>query len=55
MHSVYDDPAYASTVAELKQELKRLRELYRDDDSHKVPSDERPPAAGKAKNKKRPG
>jgi arylsulfatase A-like enzyme len=26
MHSVYDDPAYAGVVTELKAELKRLRE-----------------------------
>jgi hypothetical protein len=30
MRSVYADPAYASTVTELKTELKRLQELYKD-------------------------
>jgi len=33
MKSVYDDPAYAGVVKELKVELSRLRELYRDDDT----------------------
>lgn len=28
MHSVYDDPEYAETVAEMKQKLARLREKY---------------------------
>ncbi|GAH33186.1 unnamed protein product, partial [marine sediment metagenome] len=36
LKSVYDDPAYARVVTELKAELKRLRELY------KVPEDTRP-------------
>ena len=36
MNSVYDDDAYAETVAELKMELTRLREHYA------VPEDERP-------------
>lgn len=30
LKSVYDDPAYADTVKELKAELKRLQELYKD-------------------------
>ncbi len=30
LRSVYDDPAYAEVASELKQELNRLRELYRD-------------------------
>jgi arylsulfatase A-like enzyme len=33
LKSVYDDPAYESVVAEMKAELKRLKELYRDDDT----------------------
>jgi arylsulfatase A-like enzyme len=32
LRSVYDDPAYAKTVAELKTELTRLRTLYQDTD-----------------------
>ncbi len=32
MKSVYDDPAYADLVEELKAELQRLRKLYRDDE-----------------------
>jgi len=32
MKSVYDDPAYASVVEELKVELGRLRKQYKDDD-----------------------
>ena len=36
LKSVYDDPAYAGVVAELKKELTRLREHYR------VPEDTRP-------------
>jgi len=31
MNSVYSDPDYAKVVAELKSELKRLREKYKDD------------------------
>jgi hypothetical protein len=30
VHSVYADPAYAGTVAELKRELQRLRGAYAD-------------------------
>ena len=33
MKSVYDDPAYADVVKELKTELVRLREKYKDDDT----------------------
>jgi arylsulfatase A-like enzyme len=33
MKSVYDDPAYASVVKEMKAELQRLRDHYRDDGS----------------------
>jgi len=33
MKSVYGDPAYAEVVEELKAELNRLREAYRDDDT----------------------
>ncbi len=32
MKSVYDDPAYADVVEQLKAELRRLRKLYRDDE-----------------------
>ncbi len=31
LHSLYSDPEYAEIVTELKRELKRLREKYRDD------------------------
>ena len=31
LRSVYADPAYASTVSELKAELERLRQLYESD------------------------
>jgi hypothetical protein len=30
LRSVYDDPAYTQTLAELKAELTRLRTLYQD-------------------------
>ena len=30
MNNVYDNPAYAEVVAELKERLKDLREKYRD-------------------------
>lgn len=33
LRSAYDDPTYADKVAEMKAELKRLREKYQDDDS----------------------
>ncbi len=33
MKSVYDDPAYAEVVEQLKAELARLRQQYKDDDS----------------------
>jgi arylsulfatase A-like enzyme len=42
LRSVYDDPACAGVVAELKTELTRLRTLYRD-------TDDAPPAKGKGK------
>ena len=32
LNNVYDDPAYANTVKEMKAELKRLQELYGDSD-----------------------
>jgi len=32
MHNLYDDPARAGVVKELKAELVRLRKLYQDDD-----------------------
>ena len=41
MRSVYEDPAYADTVKELKAELNRLRELYKDTEP-----DNRPVAKG---------
>ena len=33
MKSVYDDPAYAEVVGEMKAELARLKKYYRDDDT----------------------
>ena len=33
MKSVYDDPAYAGAVKDLKKEIERLRKLYKDDDT----------------------
>ena len=33
MRSVYGDPAYAEITAELKKELARLKQHYRDDDT----------------------
>jgi len=39
MNNVYDDPAYADVVKELKAELKRLQKKYKDDGSYeKFPS-----------------
>jgi arylsulfatase A-like enzyme len=37
LFSVYDDPAYAKTVADMKAELSRLREQYKDNDPLVVP------------------
>jgi len=36
LRSVYDDPAYAHEVVELKAELARLRKLYRDTDGPEI-------------------
>ncbi|MCU0877364.1 MAG: DUF4976 domain-containing protein, partial [Pirellulaceae bacterium] len=56
MKSVYDDPAYAQTVADLKQELARLMDHYQDDGTSVVefPPDpnQPPPPMGKAKGNK---
>jgi arylsulfatase A-like enzyme len=56
MKSVYDDPAYAQTVADLKQELTRLMDHYKDDGTSVVefPPDpnQPPPPMGKAKGNK---
>jgi arylsulfatase A-like enzyme len=38
MHSVYGEPAYADTSGQLKVELKRLREQYRDSTTTSIPS-----------------
>jgi len=46
LRSVYTDPAYGRTVAELKTELTRLRELYRDTQE---PSPDSASAKGKGK------
>ena len=45
MQSVYDDPAYAATVSELKKELDRLRAHY------KVPEDMEPERKKKKRQK----
>jgi len=42
MRSVYDDPTYASVVTELKAELARLREYYKDTDDDVVPAPKGP-------------
>ena len=47
LNSVYDDPEYASRIAEHKKELERLRELY------KVPEDTRPVKRAPRKKKKK--
>jgi arylsulfatase A-like enzyme len=56
MKSVYDDPAYAQTVADLKKELTRLMDHYQDDGTSVVefPPDpnQPPPPMGKAKGNK---
>jgi arylsulfatase A-like enzyme len=31
LHSVYDDPAYADVVEQMKVELQRLKDQYKDD------------------------
>lgn len=50
LRSVYDDPAYAKTVAELKTELTRLRQLYQDlDEQSAIP---RPNAGAKRQKNK---
>ena len=48
LRSVYADPAYAKTLAELKTELARVRALYQD-------ADEIEPVKGKAAGKKKKG
>jgi arylsulfatase A-like enzyme len=54
LKSVYDDPAYATVVAELKKELTRLKEQYKDDGTvvEFPPDPAQPPPMGKAKAKK---
>lgn len=54
LKSVYADPAYADTVAELKKELTRLREYYKDDGTvveFEGQQPERPKAGQKGKAK----
>jgi arylsulfatase A-like enzyme len=50
MKSVYADPAYAGVVGELKAELKRLKDLYKDDGTLPAKKPARKPA-GKPKPK----
>ena len=52
LKSVYGDPAYADVVADMKQELKRLKEQYKDDGTVAEFPDDRPPAPAKGKGKK---
>jgi arylsulfatase A-like enzyme len=56
LKSVYDDPAYAKVVADMKKELARLKELYQDDGTvvefPRDPEQPQPPAKGKGKKKK---
>ncbi len=49
MRSVYDDPLYAEVLAEMEQELARLREHYQDDNTVVGVTSEK--AKGKAKRK----
>jgi arylsulfatase A-like enzyme len=55
MKSVYNDPAYATTVADMKKELKRLMAQYKDDGTTVVkfpnPNPPMPKAKGKGKRK----
>lgn len=49
MKNVYDDPAYAGVVKELKAELRRPRRQYKDDDrvvgGKRQPKRKQPPKA----------
>ena len=45
LKSVYDDPAYATVVADMKKELKRLMEQYKDDGTSVVQFERDPAAA----------
>lgn len=47
--SVYDDPAYAMVVADMKKELQRLKDQYKDDGATvvKFENPDQPPAKGK--------
>jgi hypothetical protein len=53
LKSVYKDPAYGQTVEELKKELKRLMEKYKDDGTTvvKYENPNPPMPKGKAKGK----
>jgi arylsulfatase A-like enzyme len=55
LRSVYADPAYATTVVDLKAELERLRTQFKDDTTSASASDSAPrqPAKAKAKRKKK--
>jgi arylsulfatase A-like enzyme len=52
LKSVYKDPAYAAVVAEMKQELKRLMEQYKDDGTTVAKFDNPDQPLPKAKAKK---
>ncbi len=50
LHSVYADPGYQDVVAQMKAELTRLREKYRDDDAvAQFPQAKRKAKAGRQK------
>ena len=51
LKSVYDDPAYAQIVTDLKHELQRLKDHYKDDGTVVKFERDAPPAKGKAKAK----
>ena len=51
LKSVYHDPAYASVVADIKKELKRLMDHYKDDGTSVVKFDNPDQPLQKAKGK----
>ena len=53
LKSVYDDPAYAAIVADMKNELKRLMEQYKDDGTTVVKFEPTPPSRCREKAKKK--
>jgi arylsulfatase A-like enzyme len=53
LKSVYDDPAYAQIVTDLKHELQRLKDHYKDDGTVVKFEREAPPPMPKAKAKRK--